>query len=293
MKNVFVRSSWIINEASDGRHLHIFDPTKFQISNSPNSEILVQNVHDSYVNHPYKILYHFEPHSQTPNWWNTCKIIICSHRCISSNDNTRIIYYPFGFFYLNTHKYTDYILQRSFKMQFMNSNLLTKRKFCLFINSNGAAKERIHFCQELMKYKSIDCRGNVLNNCDKISHRYYTPEFINCIREYKFVICFENSDYDGYFTEKPMNAYLGDTIPIYWANKESQKYFNEQSMVLLKEFNQENIEKAIQKIIELDTNHDLYMETLAEPLLKNNEFPQEFTIDAIQEKIGNSIDSDT
>ena len=76
MKNIFVRNSWMINEASDGRHLHIFDPIKFQISNSPNSEFLVQNVHDSYINHPYKILYLFEPHNQTPNWWNTCKIII-------------------------------------------------------------------------------------------------------------------------------------------------------------------------------------------------------------------------
>jgi hypothetical protein len=99
------------------------------------------------------------------------------------------------------------------------------------------------------------------------------------------MICFENSDYDGYFTEKPMNAYLGDTIPIYWSNKESQKYFNEKSMVLLKEFNKDNIDKSIQRIIELDNNDDLYMETLREPLLKNNEFPEEFTIDSIQEKI--------
>ena len=171
----------------------------------------------------------------------------------------------------------------------MNSNLLTKRKFCLFINSNGAAKERIKFCQELTKYKSVDCRGNILNNCDKIPYPYYTPEFINCIREYKFMICFENSDYDGYFTEKPMNAYLGDTIPIYWTNKDSQKYFNEKSMVLLEEFNQENMEKAIQRIKELDMNDDLYMETLIEPLLKNNEFPEDFTIENIHRQLSESI----
>lgn len=285
-RNIYVQESWITKEFDDLRYFHVFNLYEYQIvKNLQNADILVQTVHDPYINHPNKILYHFEPHYRTPNWWNSCKVIICSHKCISSNEHTKVIYYPFGFFYLNTHRYSDYILQRSLKMQFISSNLLTKRKFCLFINSNAAAKERIQFCQELMKYKFVDCRGNVLNNCDKISHPYYTPEFINCIKEYKFMICFENSDCDGYFTEKPMNAYLGDTIPIYWSNKESQKYFNEKSMVLLKEFNQGNIEKAIQRIIELDTDDDLYMETVREPLLKNNEFPKEFTIESIQEKI--------
>ena len=60
-------------------------------------------------------------------------------------------------------------------------------------------------------------------------------------------------------------------------------------MVLLQEFNQGNIEKAIQRIKELDTNDDLYMETLRESLLKNNEFPEEFSIESIQGQVSEAI----
>lgn len=45
---------------------------------------------------------------------------------------------------------------------------MAKRKFCNFIYSNTNSGEgallRQRFCQELMKYKHVDCPGRVLNN---------------------------------------------------------------------------------------------------------------------------------
>ena len=44
--------------------------------------------------------------------------------------------------------------------------------------------------------------------------------------EYKFVICFENSEEDAYITEKIINPLLANVIPVYWGNKRIGDYFN-------------------------------------------------------------------
>lgn len=36
------------------------------------------------------------------------------------------------------------------------------------------------------------------------------------MRNYTFNLCFENSDYDGYITEKAIEAMMGGAIPLYW-----------------------------------------------------------------------------
>ena len=51
------------------------------------------------------------------------------------------------------------------------------------------------------------------------------------IKDYKFVISFENSSYPGYTTQKLIEPMLVNSSPIYWGNKSVGKDFNTKSFI--------------------------------------------------------------
>jgi hypothetical protein len=220
----------------------------------------------------------------TPRNYIEYDIVISTHLKYPNLD--KIIYYPYIFYHINSFKRIEYILNRNLYFNFQN-----KKKFCLFVASNEKAWQRIDFFKRLSKYKKVDSAGRILTNCERIIHPHWSDEFLSIIREYKFIICFENSDTEGYGTEKISNAYLGDTIPIYWGNKKFYEFLNKKSMVLLEEYNEENINKAIEEIKKLDNDDDLYLQKIKEPLFKNNKIPEEFNIENIQCKIFEKINN--
>lgn len=260
---------------------HLFDSSIFTITKNANeSNIIVQ----SNFNRPIKlrgiktVMLCMEPY--IPEHIDEYDLVIMTHKEIKS-PNT--YYYPFGIMTMYIYNHIPYILNRPVK------NIdFSHKKFCVFINSNLKAWQRVNFCQKLLNHPNlpkVDCCGKSLNNCDICPYTHSSPEFINFIRQYKFIICFENSDKDGYFTEKIINAFVGDTVPIYWCNKNAQKYFNEKSMVLIPEYTPENVNKAIEEIVTLQNNDELYKQKLLEPLFKNNSLPKEFELSEIQRNV--------
>jgi hypothetical protein len=55
-------------------------------------------------------------------------------------------------------------------------------------------------------------------------------------KEYKYTICFENDIYPGYVTEKLLDAYYCETIPIYWGSLGVQDVINDDSHLNLNDF---------------------------------------------------------
>ena len=96
-----------------------------------------------------------------------------------------------------------------------------KKKFCCMVVSNPNARERIDFFHQLSEYKKVDSGGRYLNNVGgPVPNK---PEFI---KDYKFVISFENSAYPGYTTEKIVQPMLVNSIPVYWGDPAIQRDFN-------------------------------------------------------------------
>lgn len=147
------------------------------------------------------------------------------------------------------------------------------RKFCNFIYSNekdgNAATMRKEFAKALMKYKHIDCPGKVLNNMkEAIEPREgdWKKGKLDFIKNYKFTIAFENSNYPGYTTEKMLDPLSAHSIPIYWGNPDVAKDFNEKAFINCNGY-ETQFEKIIERIIEIDNDDDLYMNMLnAEPM---------------------------
>ncbi len=150
----------------------------------------------------------------------------------------------------------------------INDNDALNRKFCNFIYSNEdngiGTILRKEFALKLMNYKHVDCPGKVLNNMQgAITPREgdWRNGKLEFIKNYKFTIAFENSMYLGYTTEKLMEPYQVNSIPIYWGNPDVLKDFNEKSMILC---NGKNFDEVIEKIKQLDQDDDLYLQMLHE-----------------------------
>ena len=160
-----------------------------------------------------------------------------------------------------------------------------KTKFCNFLFSNtkdGGTRNR--FFQRLSKYKRVDSAGGTLNNMGftlpgrahrKAGNQRVYPEKTEFLGQYKFTIAYENDragrvkrQEAGYTTEKPVEAMLVNSIPIYRGNPRVGEEFNTKSFISYHDFNSD--EAMINKIIEIDNSDKLYRQMLAEPWLHGN-----------------------
>ncbi|PUD13967.1 fucosyltransferase, partial [Helicobacter pylori] len=82
------------------------------------------------------------------------------------------------------------------------------------------------------------------------------------LSQYKFNLCFENSQGYGYVTEKILDAYFSHTIPIYWGSPSVAKDFNPKSFVNVHDF--KNFDEAIDYIKYLHAHQNAYLDMLYE-----------------------------
>jgi len=195
--------------------------------------------------------------------------------------------------YFRTPPYTDYgegALWESLAAEREVSPKDAQRKFCNFIYSNAnngtGAQLRIKFCEELMKYRHIDCPGRVLNNMKAaIEPRYYNKRLsekcfnrqwawskLDFLPDYKFSIVFENTPQSGWTTEKIIHPFMARSIPIYWGDPDVEEHFNTKAFINCMDYGN-NFDKVIQRVIELDQNDGEYLEMLRQRPLADS-YPQ-------------------
>src|ERR1700730_6107534 len=111
--------------------------------------------------------------------------------------------------------------------------LRAKTRFCAFIYANPV-RYREAFCRALSRYKPVDAPGRSLNNMASIDPvpglRDWNAK-IAFLRDYKFVIAFENASQPGYNTEKLTHAIEADCLPIYWGDPEIGRSFNVRRLI--------------------------------------------------------------
>ena len=125
---------------------------------------------------------------------------------------------------------------------------------CAFINNPNQL--RLRAIEKLSAIGKVDVYGRMTGN--------YVKDKIEVSKRYKFSICFENDLFPGYVTEKPLEAWLGDTVPLYWGyDKES--YLNTKCMINLNSFDSLN---EFVKYVEIVNKDELIYNALySEPFL--------------------------
>jgi hypothetical protein len=106
--------------------------------------------------------------------------------------------------------------------------LRSKRRFCIFLYATSVPYRETFFTA-LSRYKHVDSPGRSMNNMpsiDPIPGQRDWRVKIDFLRQYKFVIAFENSSRPGYNTEKLTHAIEADCVPIYWGDTEIERSFN-------------------------------------------------------------------
>nr|WP_272916661.1 glycosyltransferase family 10 [Helicobacter saguini] len=91
-----------------------------------------------------------------------------------------------------------------------------KTKFCGYMVSNvwhPFTDTREEVFKALNEYKKVDSGGKHANNIG-----FAIKNKIEWLKDYKFNLCFENSSYPGYLTEKLFDAFAAGCVPIYWGD---------------------------------------------------------------------------
>lgn len=144
-----------------------------------------------------------------------------------------------------------------------------KKRFCSFVVSNEGAKERVNLFTKLSTYKKVDSGGRFLNNIGgPVANK------LDFLKESKFNIAFENASYPGYTTEKIFDAFLSNSIPIYWGNPRINEDFNDKSFINVNDF--KTTEELIKYIQFLDENETAYKAILSESAFPDNRIPEKF-----------------
>jgi hypothetical protein len=136
-------------------------------------------------------------------------------------------------------------------------DIKAKDKFCALI-ANNAEGLRINLYNSISEYKQVDGYGNMFGNPLRKSKFAILPE-------YKFCLCPENSVYDGYVTEKLIDAYAGLTVPLYSGDLSVDRDFNLGAFWNYQEVMDMN--KFVQIISGIDMHDDSYKSYYEQPLL--------------------------
>ncbi|BAW44078.1 fucosyltransferase [Helicobacter pylori] len=165
-----------------------------------------------------------------------------------------------------------------------------KRGFASFVASNANAPIRNAFYDALNSIEPVTGGGAVKNTLGyKVKNK---NEFLS---QYKFNLCFENSQGYGYVTEKILDAYFSHTIPIYWGSPSVAKDFNPKSFVNVHDFN--NFDEAIDYIRYLHTHQNTYLDMLYENPLNTIDgkagFYQDLSFEKILDFFKNILENDT
>lgn len=277
---IYVNGFWggFLNK-TDANHIGFFEkifPKTISFTNNVDSaNVLFESVFSNSLIHAknwiYKIQYSGEPK------WNP--IHDYDLTLYSEEDSDKILNLPLFVYYIHGNNLLDRLIHRPIRTT-------VPQKFCCFIVSNGNCAVRNKLFYMLNQYKRVDSYGKFENNTGNVlQYDYWTQDFLDFISNYKFIICFENSKFGTYSTEKIVNPYLANIIPIYWSSHQIKNTLNVESMLFLEDEREETYVDLINRVIELDRDDSKYLEYVNRPVFSQmDHWNNNYTIEALSRK---------
>ena len=156
----------------------------------------------------------------------------------------------------NNHGYEP-LIQIKPLLQPRKLDMTKKDKFCALIAGNPEGL-RINLYNSISQYKQVDGYGNMFGRALRQSK-------FDLLSEYKFCLCPENSIYDGYVTEKLIDAYAGGTVPIYSGDVSVVDEFNDGAYINYQFVR--SMDALVRKVMRTDQALEMYKATYEQPLL--------------------------
>lgn len=173
---------------------------------------------------------------------------------------------PHWFMYINWWGEPNFPHARISKDQLFHrydpEEVWNRENFCSIIIGNPV-QNRIEIAQKLNEYKPVHGFGRVFGN-------YYSECKVDLMKGYRYNICFENSIYEGYTTEKLLEAKVAGCVPIYYGHVSTNNDFNKKCFLNLYT-SYTSVDQLQTEIIKIDTNKDYFIRIAAEELF--NSYP--------------------
>lgn len=212
--------------------------------------------------------------------FNVCDYAIGYHHI---NFEDRYLYHPWCY----EEEYRNNIELMLNKKTLKDEDALN-RKFCAVVYANGLNTDgfRLKIIDELSKYKRVDSGGLFGNNIGR-----KIEDKIEFQSGYKFVIACENVSSNGYISEKLIDAYASNSVPIYWGSCDVSSIFNPESFIDCSRFG--SVEEVMNEVKRIDGNDELYLKMLNAPSLNNkDEWTFEYRENELLKFLVNIFDKD-
>jgi alpha(1,3/1,4) fucosyltransferase len=214
--------------------------TRYKIELTKKPDYLIYSSYGcSFVNFDcIRIFYTGEPHA--PNF-NVCDYAI-GYEILDFGD--RYLRWPYYRIYRNE------LIERYQEVDFNNKG------FCSYIYSNKyTSTNRSEFMRKLSSYKNVSGGGKDENNIG-----YFVNDKHQFLSKYRFSIVFENSIYDGYTSEKIVDAFHAATIPIYFGNSKIDLDINKEAIINAHDF--DSMDDLVDFVMKLDNDEEKYITIL-------------------------------
>ena len=190
-------------------------------------------------------------------------------------NHNNVINVPLFVPYLYTNNFIDRLIAHK------NITNVPYNDVCVII-SNPGGHIRNSFLNKLERNFKITYAGSYKNNIGgNIPYAYNTDEFINFVRNFKFIISMENSRNDTYITEKIIHGLLANTIPVYWGSERVFDYINPNRILNLE--NENMIDEIIYRMKQISENPNEWLKIVNQNNFVNNK------LERTMEDIANDI----
>lgn len=161
----------------------------------------------------------------------------------------------------------------------INASRYKKKYECALIASHDIGGTRNMIYKECKKIFDVHCAGRWKQNSDELWIRYKNNKILY-LRNFKFNICPENSNTEYYVTEKLFEAFLADSIPIYYgANGDPEpNIINKNAVVIWDDSDKIN---TVKLLLDLKNNPKLYREFINQP--KFSKYANEIIFEKFEE----------
>jgi alpha(1,3/1,4) fucosyltransferase len=132
-----------------------------------------------------------------------------------------------------------------------------KDLFCCFVASH-LEHHRMLAVERLAGVGRVDVFGLVAGN------PYQASKF-ELLPRYRFNLCFENSIFPGYYTEKLLQAWVGGCIPLYYSDSWFALDFNPRALINRIDFS--TIDEFVRHVAAVNASHAAMTELYDQPLL--------------------------
>lgn len=152
-----------------------------------------------------------------------------------------------------------------------------KNKFCSALTNNALGYRSIAY-PEFIKFAVsrgllVESRGNFCQTCPKLNGD--EKDKLQFISDFKFHLTYDNSDVDGWITEKLLHPMSEGVIPIYWGGPDVENEFNVNGFIHVRRFN--NLEEVHDRVFQIYKNEELFYDIQTQPCFPENKIPEHAT----------------